>query len=176
MLRGQLREAVRVARLWRRRAQEAEAEGRAEEAARQAAVGLVAALPRGVRLVPIADLSGEVPLAVRVVRGVALGLCAPIGLLTPLRWLWGPVVLGFIAAEVAGVVARARQEPRLWKPYTDARGQYRVRLDRCGEAEVLCRRGQESAWQSARDMVTLPEEDRVARLEQELCEARKACA
>jgi len=83
-------------------------------------------------------------------------------------WACERVVLGALCVGLAvRLWAWARGKPaRPWVPViTTPEGQYRVRVDRQGEAQVLARRGAEESWRPARSFVGLPPAPAVDRRE-----------
>lgn len=181
-LRRRLAGAVEVARKWRQRAQQAQAEGKALEAEVRYAGGVLVALEHGAKLLPVGQDGGAIPPLVQGLGGI---MAAP---LVGLAWMMGGVlqwspwwelgwwigkgaIVGAVLCAALRVTYKAFGRPReVWRPVMGPSGRYAVRVGREGEVQIMCARGEERSWRLAEEFLLIPEGDRVQALEGQLKE------
>ena len=172
-LRVKGRAAMEAAKSWEARAQHFQGvAGKLELQVEEQTTGRgqLASLPLGSALVPV-KTEGEVNSLLGAVGAVAVGpvfvvclaaaeVCGIMGAPggpAAVWWAERACLVTWGACYLARVLLQACGRPaRPWVPVITPEGQYRVRVDRQGEAQVLARRGAEQSWRPARSFVGLP--------------------
>jgi hypothetical protein len=161
-----LRECREAGKQWRERALQLQADVEAQAGGR----GQLVSLPVGGALVPLVDPApGWGARTLVLFAGGWIIILASVGTFSPMAVLhsFGGVVAAYGLTLLASVVLQAAR-PTPWVPVVTKDGQYRVRVTREGEAEVLARRGDREEWVAARRFASLPEGD----LREQLAKAR----
>ena len=147
---------------WRLRAQELEAAGRDGEGIRARAEEVLASVPRGSGLVPLADLQGQ---SSPLLRWLCRAFWCSAWTFSVMDWFW---LRGHVSIPLSGLAAagfactvldswwRESHVAQAWRPVVRD-GKYTVRVNGIGDSEVACTRGGVTSWRQIGEFVALPE-------------------